>query len=235
MLSPEVLARINRSISPGSTFAAAMARFAAEELGVQKVASHRLGQHLGGRLALHDGSLKVVVVADHPRLAAPLRHVEGVVRPLEQLGRGLPDPVHGQPDADAHAEVGLGRPEGCGERLHDAFRHLVGENLDAVGTRPDHRHELVAAPPNHQVAGPDGLLQHAGHQAQGESLDHGGLADPRFAQQHGVVLVLAQEHLAQEVKLSLASDEKRKPAILRELAEVASVLFEDRGRCRLGS
>src|SRR5690606_11546440 len=60
----------------------------------------------------------------------------------------------------------------------------------------------------------------------GETLDDGGLADAGFADQHGVVLGAAREHLADPADLGVAADDWVELAGARDLGEVHAVLLE---------
>ena len=66
----------------------------------------------------------------------------------------------------------------------------------------------------------------AGDDAAGEALDDGGFADAGFADQYGVVLGAAAEHLDDAANLFVAADDGVELAAAREFGEIFSVLFE---------
>ena len=66
----------------------------------------------------------------------------------------------------------------------------------------------------------------AGDDALGEALDDGGLADAGLADEHGVVLGAAGEHLADPADLGVAPDDGVELAGARDLGEVDAELLE---------
>ena len=73
-------------------------------------------------------------------------------------------------------------------------------------------------------------MQRLGHVAAddvgGETLDDGGLADAGLADEHGVVLRAARQHLHDALDLLLAPDDRVELLVARELREVATELVE---------
>ena len=66
-----------------------------------------------------------------------------------------------------------------------------------------------------------GLGDVAGDDPLGEALDDRGLADARLADQHGVVLRAAREHLDHAADLLVAADHRVEATLLGHLGEVA--------------
>ena len=75
----------------------------------------------------------------------------------------------------------------------------------------------------------------AGHDALGQALDDGGLADAGLADQHGVVLGAAREHLDDAADLLVAADDRIELALARDLGQVARVALRAPGTCPRGS
>ena len=75
----------------------------------------------------------------------------------------------------------------------------------------------------------------AGDDALGEPLDDRGLADAGLADQHGVVLRAAREHLDHAADLVVAADHRVELALLGGLGEVAAVASRAPGTCPRGS
>ena len=87
-----------------------------------------------------------------------------------------------------------------------------------------------------QVEGDDALvlqnLRHvAVHDAAGESFDDGGLADAGLADEHGVVLGAAREHLDDAANLFVAADDGIELAATGEVGQVLCIFLE---RLKLG-
>ena len=66
----------------------------------------------------------------------------------------------------------------------------------------------------------------AGDDAARQTFDDGGLADARLADEHGVVLGAAREHLDAAADFVIAADDGIELVLLRQLREVAPVFFE---------
>ena len=66
----------------------------------------------------------------------------------------------------------------------------------------------------------------AAHDALGQALDDGRLADAGLADQHRVVLGAAREHLDDAADLLVAADDRVELALLGERGQVAAVLLE---------
>jgi hypothetical protein len=62
--------------------------------------------------------------------------------------------------------------------------------------------------------------------ALGQALDDGGLADAGLADEHGVVLGAAREHLDDPADLGVAADDRVELAVARGLGEVGAVLLQ---------
>ncbi len=62
--------------------------------------------------------------------------------------------------------------------------------------------------------------------AQGEPLDDRGLADARLADQHGIVLGAARQHLDRAADLLVAADDRVELALARRLGQVARVFLQ---------
>ena len=151
---------------------------------------------------------------DHAQLAASehrLDHVAGVHRSLG--GTGPDDRVQLIDERDDLAG-------GVGDLLEHRLQPLL--ELAAVLRPGDHRAD---------VEGDEALgLQTLGHiavgDAPGEPLDDGGLADAWLADQHGVVLRPAREHLDHAADLVVAPDDRVDLALTRPCGEVLSVALE---------
>ena len=112
----------------------------------------------------------------------------------------------------------------------DLLQHLLEALLEvtAVARAGDERAQvervdLLALERLGHLALDDGLA---------ESLDDGGLADAGLADQHGVVLGAAREHLHDALDLLLAPDDRVELLIACELREVAPELVEHHGTLR---
>ena len=107
-----------------------------------------------------------------------------------------------------------------GDLLHHLLQALL--ELAAVLRAGDERREIQRV---------DLLaLEQLGHvgvrDPLGEALDHGGLADARLADEHGVVLRAPREDLHDPLDLGLAADDGVELAVGGELREVAAELVE---------
>ena len=71
-----------------------------------------------------------------------------------------------------------------------------------------------------------GLGHVAGHDALGEALDDGGLADAGLADEHRVVLGAAGEHLDDAADLAVAADDRVELALAGGRGQVVAVLLE---------
>ena len=152
--------------------------------------------------------------ADHAQLAAGehrLEHVGGRDRPLAA--------------ARAHERVQLvderdDAAVGLGDLLEHALQPLL--ELAAVHRAGDERRDVEGD----QLLVLEALGHVARDDALGEPLDDGGLADAGLADQHGVVLGAAREHLADAADLAVAPDHRVELALLGALGEVDPVLLE---------
>ena len=92
--------------------------------------------------------------------------------------------------------------------------------LAAVLRTGDHRAEVE----RDQSLALQGLWDVAGHDPLGQTLDHGGLADARLADEDGVVLGTAGQHLHHPADLVVAADDRVEPAGAGGLGQVDAVL-----------
>ena len=109
-------------------------------------------------------------------------------------------------------------PVGALDLLQDGLQPLL--ELAAVLRPGDHRAEVE----RHQALAAQALGDVARHHALGQPLDDGGLADAGLADEHGVVLGAAREHLHDPADLGVTADHRVEPAVPRELREVVAVL-----------
>ncbi len=152
--------------------------------------------------------------ADAAQLAARqrgLQHVGGVGGALG--GAGAHDGVQ---LVDEEDDLALG--------LGDLAQHGLQAVLElaAILRARDHAADVEA----HDAAVLQRLGHVAGHDALGQALDDGGLADARLADQHGVVLGAAREHLHHAADLLVAPDHGVELAAARHVGEVAAELLE---------
>ena len=186
-----------------------------------RVLNGRLVDHHGLEAALERGVLLDVAAvlvergrADAMQLAARqhrLEHVAGVHRAL-----GRPRADHGVQLVDEQQDPPLGGPDLPQHRL-EALLELAAE-LGAGHERAEveGEHRLVAQTLGHVPP----------HDALGEALDDGGLADAGLADQHGVVLGLAGEDLDRAPDLLVPPDDRIELSAARLLDEVAAILLE---------
>ena len=66
----------------------------------------------------------------------------------------------------------------------------------------------------------------AGDDAPGQALDDGGLADAGLADEHGVVLGAARQHLDAAADFVVAADDRIELVLLGQAGQVAPVFFE---------
>ena len=134
--------------------------------------------------------------ADHAQLAAGeqrLEHVAGVHRALG--GAGADDGVELVDEGD---DLALG----VGDLLEHGLEALL--ELAAVLGAGHHRAEVEAD----QALVLEALGHVALDDAAGQALDDGGLADARLADEHGVVLGAARQHLDDPADLLVAADDR---------------------------
>ena len=79
------------------------------------------------------------------------------------------------------------------------------------------RHDLLVLQALRHVAANDALR---------EALDDRGLADAGLADQHGIVLGAARQHLDDAAHFLVAADDRIELALARQLGEIAAVLLE---------
>ncbi len=152
--------------------------------------------------------------ADHAQLAPGqhgLEHVAGVHR---ALGGARAD--HGVQLVDEGDDLAVA--------LLDLVEHGLEPLLELAAElrARDHRAEVE----RDQALVAQALGDVAGHDALGEAVDHGGLADARLADQHGVVLGPAAQHLDDAADLVVAADDRVELAGPRLLGEVDAVLLQ---------
>ena len=149
--------------------------------------------------------------AELPAREGRLQHVRGVHRALGAAG------------ADERVEL-VDEADDLAARLGDLAEHGLQAILELAavlgpgdeGAQVE-RHEALPLQPLGDVPRDDAL---------GESLDDGGLADARLADQDGVVLRPPREHLDDPADLVVAADHGIELALPRELRQVAAVALE---------
>ena len=153
--------------------------------------------------------------ADAPDLAARQRRLQDVRRVERPFGRARADQRVQLVDEDDDVRV-------VGQLLHDRLEALFeltavlragDDQRDVEGENPLVREEM------RHVAVDDLLRQ---------PLDDRRLADARLADQHGVVLGAAAEHLLHALELVLAADQRIELVLHRRLGQVAAELGEQR-------
>ncbi len=112
------------------------------------------------------------------------------------------------------------RPCGIGDLLEHGLQPIL--ELAAILRARDQRahverEDLLVLQALRHVAADDALR---------ESFDDRRLADAGFADEHGIVLGAAREHLDDAADLFVAADHRIELAVARELGEVAAVAFE---------
>src|SRR5581483_570051 len=112
----------------------------------------------------------------------------------------------------------------------DLLQHLLEALLEvaAVAGAGDQRAEVQRV----QLLALERLGHVVGDDALREALDDGGLADAGLADENGVVLGAAGEHLHDALDLALAPDDGVELLLARQLCEVATELVEDEGPAR---
>ncbi len=152
--------------------------------------------------------------ADQAQLAAGQHGLEHVAGVHGALGR-----------ARAHDGVDLvderdDLPLGGLDLLEDGLQALL--ELAAVLGAGDHGAQVQAD----QRLAAQGLGDVPGHHPLGQALDDGGLADAGLADEHGVVLGAAREHLHHTADLGVAADHRVELAGAGDLGEVRAVLLQ---------
>ncbi len=152
---------------------------------------------------------------DAADLAAAERRLEDVGRVERAFGR--PRAHQRVQLVDEHDDVRV-----VGQLLHDRLEALF--ELTAVlragdDERDVEREDALVGEEVRHVAVDDLLRQ---------PLDDGRLADARLADEHGVVLGAAAEHLLDALELVLAADERIELVLHRRLGEIAAELGEQR-------
>ena len=153
--------------------------------------------------------------ADAADLAARQRRLEDVRRVERAFGRPRAD--QRVELVDEHDDVRV-----LGQLLHDRLEALF--ELTAVLRAGDDQRDveredpLVGEEVRHVAV--DDLLR--------QPFDDGGLADARLADEHGVVLGAAAEHLLHALDLDVAADERIELVLHRRFGQVAAELGEQR-------
>ena len=112
----------------------------------------------------------------------------------------------------------------------DLLQHLLQALFEiAPVARPGHQGAEVEGV---ELLAPQGLGHVAGHDALGQPLDDGGLADARLADEDGVVLGAPGQHLHDPLDLALAPDHRVQLALAGQLGQVAAELVQDRAARR---
>ena len=153
--------------------------------------------------------------ADAANLAARQRRLEDVGGVERAFGRSRADQRVQLVDEDDDVRV-------VGQLLHDRLEALF-ELAAILGAGDDQRdvegeNPLVGEEVRHVAV--DDLLR--------QPFDDRGLADARLADQHGVVLGAAAEHLLDALELVLAADQRVELVLHRRLGQVAAELGEQR-------
>ena len=146
---------------------------------------------------------------------APREHRLEQVRGVDgALGRARPD----------HRVQLVDEQDDAAVRIGDLLQHRLQALLElAPVLRARHQGPEVEAD-DAFVLQP---LRHvAPRDSVGEALDDGGLADPRLADEHGVVLGPARQHLQRPPDLVVAPDDGVEPVLPRRLGEVVAIAFE---------
>ena len=184
---------------------------------------HRLKAPLEGRIFFD--VLTVLVKggrADHMQLAARqhrLEHIAGVHGALGRAGAH-----HGMQLVDEQHHVGA-----LGDFLEHRFEPLL--ELAAI-LRARHQRAHVE---RHNMSVAQRLGHVAAHDALGQALDDGGLADAGLADQHRVILGAPAQDLDHAADLFVAADHRIELAAAGQLGQVAAVLLQRRvGALRIG-
>ncbi len=153
--------------------------------------------------------------ADAADLAAAERRLEDVGGIERALRR--PGPDQGVQLVDEHDDVRV-----LGQLLHDRLEALF-ELAAVLGAGDDEgdvegEQALVGQEVRHVAA--DDLL--------GQTFDDRGLADPRFTDQHGVVLGAPAQHLLHPLQLVVAADQRVEVVLHRDVGQVAAELGQER-------
>ena len=109
----------------------------------------------------------------------------------------------------------------------DLLQHLL-EALLEVAAVAAAGHQCAEVECVELLAG-EGLGHVVGHDPLGQPFDDGGLAHPRLADEHRVVLRPAGQHLHDPFDLFFAADDRIELVVTGQCGQVAAELVEDRG------
>ena len=197
---------------------------------LDRVGQRRLGDLDRLEAALERGVLLDVLAvlverrrADDLQLTAGEHRLEDGGRVDGALGRTGAD--EGVDLVDEQDDVAAGA-----DLLEDLLQPLL--EVTAVAAAGDERAEVEGV----ELLVLEGLGHLAAHDVLGQALDDGGLADAGLADEDGVVLRAAREHLHDPLDLLLAPDDRVELALAGGVGEVAAELVEDQraGRGALG-
>ena len=158
---------------------------------------------------------------DGLQLAAREHRLEDAGRVDRALGR-----------AGAHERVQLVDEQDDVAAGADLLEHLLQALLEvtAVTRARDQGTEVECV----ELLVPQRLGNVVGHDPLAQSLDDGGLAHAGLADEDGVVLGAARQHLHHALDLALAADDRVELLLARELREVAAELVEHQRAARRG-
>ena len=139
--------------------------------------------------------------------------------------RGGVDRTLGRPRADQGVEL-VDEQDDVAPGA-DLLQHLLQALLEVTPVAaPGHQGPEVEGV---ELLAGQGLGDVVGHDALGQALDDGGLADAGLADQHRVVLGAARQHLHHPLDLFSPADDRVELGVAGELGEVAAELVEHRG------
>ncbi len=152
--------------------------------------------------------------ADAAQLAASQRRLQQVGRVAASLGRAGAD--HRVQLVDEEDDVALGR------------LHFLEHGLEALFELAA---ELGAGDQRAQIERDDSLVLEALghvvlHDAQGEAFGDGRFADARLADEHGIVLGAARQHLDDAADFLVAADDRIELALAGALDQIDAVLLQ---------
>ena len=150
--------------------------------------------------------------------AAQLAAGEGGLQHVRRVDGAL-----GRPRADQRVEL-VDEADDLAFALGDLPEHRLQAVLELAAVLRSRQHgadvegdQALAAQPLGDVPGDDAL---------GQALDDGGLADAGLADQHGIVLGAAGEHLDHAADLLVAADDRIELALARDVRQVLRVALQ---------